>query len=84
MRANFQICRFGMPKHGMKTGDKLNFFHFIFFFLKTIVLIKIVSKIRKWNIKKSCACCDVCDNSLGIPSNKKPERTENDSPSTSD
>ncbi|PVF75946.1 hypothetical protein CSC18_0362 [Klebsiella aerogenes] len=39
----------------MQRENKLNFFHFIFFFLKTTGLIKIVSKIRKWNIKKSCA-----------------------------
>ena len=63
---------------------KLNFFHFLFFSYKTIIFIETVRLISNEDIKKSCALCDVCGNSLGIPSNKKPESIENDSPSTSD
>ncbi|HHC1845541.1 TPA: hypothetical protein ACN7V6_004779 [Klebsiella pneumoniae] len=55
-----------------------------FFSYKTIIFIETVRLISNEDIKKSCALCDVCGNSLGIPSNKKPESIENDSPSTSD
>ena len=44
----------------------------------------IVLLTKKTVIKKSCVMSHICDNSLGIPSNMKPESTENDSPSTSD
>ena len=47
-------------------------------------LITVEVHLSNGDIKKSCVLCDVCGNSLGIPSNKKPESTENDSPSTSD
>ncbi|HCC6194059.1 hypothetical protein ACUM9J_20770 [Klebsiella pneumoniae] len=64
--------------------EKTEFFSFLFFSYKTIIFIETVWLISNENIKKSCALCDVCGNSLGIPSNKKPESIENDSPSTSD
>ncbi|WP_218811069.1 hypothetical protein, partial [Klebsiella quasipneumoniae] len=63
---------------------KLNFFHFSFFSYKTIIFVETVRLLSNGDIKKSCVLCDVCGTSLGIPSNKKPESTENDSPSTSD
>ncbi|MCS6036608.1 hypothetical protein LNQ52_08420 [Klebsiella pneumoniae subsp. pneumoniae] len=68
-----------------RQGEKTEFFFiFDFFHIKTIIFIETVRLISNEDIKKSCALCDVCGNSLGIPSNKKPERIENDSPSTSD
>ncbi|WP_205318779.1 hypothetical protein, partial [Klebsiella pneumoniae] len=42
-----------------------------------IIFIETVRLISNEDIKKSCALCDVCGNSLGIPSNKKPESIEN-------
>ncbi|WP_185095073.1 hypothetical protein [Klebsiella pneumoniae] len=63
--------------------EKPEFFHFDFSY-KTIIFIETVRLISNEDIKKSCALCDVCGNSLGIPSNKKPESIKNDSPSTSD
>ncbi|SAM67802.1 hypothetical protein KQS06HV_80005 [Klebsiella quasipneumoniae subsp. similipneumoniae] len=63
---------------------KLSFFHLRIFSYKTIIFAETVRLLSNRDIKKSCVLCDVCGTSLGIPSNKKPESTENDSPSTSD
>ncbi|HIE8620287.1 TPA: hypothetical protein ACXPX9_004705 [Klebsiella quasipneumoniae subsp. quasipneumoniae] len=64
--------------------EKTEFFSFLIFSYKTIIFAETVRLLSNGDIKKSCVLCDVCGTSLGIPSNKKPESTENDSPSTSD
>ncbi len=68
----------------MKNGSQVNYFHLIFLLYKTIRFMNTCRLSNKKLIKKSCVVSKNCDNSLGIPSNKKPESTENDSPSTSD
>jgi hypothetical protein len=67
-----------------KNRLQVNYFHLIFFLYKTIRFMNVRRHTNKKLIKKSCVVSKNCDNSLGIPSNKKPESTENDSPSTSD
>jgi hypothetical protein len=67
-----------------KNRSQVNYFHLNFFLYKTIRFMNTCCRSNKKLIKKSCVVSKNCDNSLGIPSNKKPESTENDSPSTSD
>lgn len=44
--------------------------HFLFSSYKTKIFRKIIRVLNKCVIKKSCVGFGICDNSLGIPSNK--------------
>jgi hypothetical protein len=78
------LACYGLVPKSPFSVEKNEIISFQFFFIKNKVFIDIVLLTKKNVIKKSCVMSHICDNSLGIPSNMKPESTENDSPSTSD
>lgn len=69
----FLRCRPATPVFVRGERQMVKYFHFIFFLYKTNLFLKILSVVINGVIKKTCAFCDVCGNSVGIPSNKMQE-----------